>query len=124
MSNALQNTKYESCIDSCNDCFGACEFCATECLREEEVNTMSKCIHSCQEIVSMQNRSAMFVLTYVMPAVLNVKNIRRWNTVSNLLKHVESVLRNVVKWRDKKKVAMTVHFSFLYILRDFQDLSS
>jgi hypothetical protein len=59
----------------------------------------------------------MFVPTYVMPAVLNVKNIRRWNTVNNVLKHVESVLRNVVKWQDKKtKVAMTVLCSFIYIL--------
>jgi hypothetical protein len=43
----------------------------------------------------------MFVLTYVMPAVLNVKNIRRWNIVNNVLKHVEAVLQNVVKWQDK-----------------------
>jgi hypothetical protein len=46
----------------------------------------------------MQNRSATFVLAYVMPAVLNVKNIRQWNTVNNVLKHVENVLQNVVKW--------------------------
>ena len=45
----------------------------------------------------MQNRSAMFVLTYVMPAVLNVKDIRQWNTVNNVLKYVENVLQNVVK---------------------------
>jgi hypothetical protein len=132
MSSALQNSKYQSCIEACNDCFGACEFCATECLREEEVKMMSKCIsyvstalisalqplNSCQEIVNTQNRSAMFVLTYAMPAVLNVKNIRRWNTVNNALKHVEIVLRNVVKWRDKQKteVTMTSLFSFSYIL--------
>jgi len=39
----------------------------------------------------------MFVLTYVMPAVLNVKDIRQWNTVNNVLKYVENVLQNVVK---------------------------
>jgi hypothetical protein len=45
----------------------------------------------------MQNRFAIFVLRYAMIAVLNVKNIRPWNTANNVLKHVENVLLNVVK---------------------------
>ena len=116
MSSALQNSKYQSCIDACNDCFEACEFCATECLREEEVKMMSKCIQRCRDcanicVTASQFMSrdseyakqifATFTLTYVMPAVLNVKNIRRWNIVNNVLKHVENVLENVVKWRDR-----------------------
>ena len=61
MSNALQNTKYESCIDSCNDCFGACELCATECLHEEEVNMMLKCIQLCHDCADICVTASQFM---------------------------------------------------------------
>ncbi len=37
----IQNQKYQTCIDACNDCFEACEACATECVREQDVKVMT-----------------------------------------------------------------------------------
>jgi len=31
----------------------------------------------------------------------NVKSIKKWNTASSALKHVEDLLKNVAKWLDK-----------------------
>ena len=48
-SKVIQNQKYQTCIDTCNDCMEACEACVTECLREQNVNAMTKCIQLCRE---------------------------------------------------------------------------
>ncbi|HEX7208319.1 MAG TPA: four-helix bundle copper-binding protein [Nitrososphaeraceae archaeon] len=40
----LQNSKYQSCIDVCNTCAEACEYCATCDLREEDVKMMASCV--------------------------------------------------------------------------------
>ena len=40
----LQNQKYQSCIDACNDCAESCELCATSCLREQDVKMLERCI--------------------------------------------------------------------------------
>jgi hypothetical protein len=61
MSSVLQNSKYQSCIEVCNDCFGACEFCATECLREEEVKMMSKCIQLCLDYANISVTASQFM---------------------------------------------------------------
>ena len=42
-STALQNTKWQSCIDACMRCAEACEFCATSDLREQDVKMMASC---------------------------------------------------------------------------------
>jgi hypothetical protein len=42
-TNRLQNSKYQSCIDTCNACAESCELCATSCLREEDVKMLSRC---------------------------------------------------------------------------------
>ncbi len=34
----------ESCIEACNTCAVECEHCATECLREQDVQSMARCI--------------------------------------------------------------------------------
>ena len=52
----LRNQKYQTCIDACNDCFESCEFCATSCLREQEVKMLSRCIQldrDCANICAM-----------------------------------------------------------------------
>jgi hypothetical protein len=36
--------KYQSCIDTCNECTVSCEHCATECLHEQDVKMMARCI--------------------------------------------------------------------------------
>ena len=43
-SQALQNQKYQSCIDACNRCAESREFCATSCLRERDVKMLERCI--------------------------------------------------------------------------------
>lgn len=40
----MPQEKYQSCIDACNDCMVACEHCATECLYEQDVKMMARCI--------------------------------------------------------------------------------
>lgn len=35
---------YQHCIEACNACAVACHHCATECLMEEDVKKLSKCI--------------------------------------------------------------------------------
>jgi hypothetical protein len=42
-TNRLQNSKYQSCIDTCNACAESYELCATSCLREEDVKMLSRC---------------------------------------------------------------------------------
>jgi hypothetical protein len=39
-----------------------------------------------------------------MPALKNVRDINIWNTVNYVHRHVESVLKNVVKWQGEKGV--------------------
>jgi hypothetical protein len=46
----------------------------------------------------MRNKSAVPALRFVMLVLKNVRSISRWNTVNCVLKHVEVVLKNVVKW--------------------------
>ena len=55
----LQNQKYQTCIDACNDCFEACEFCATSDLREQDVKSMARCIQlnrDCANICSIASQ--------------------------------------------------------------------
>jgi hypothetical protein len=53
MSTNLQNQKYQTCINACNICFETCEFCATLCLREEDVKMMAKCIQLCHDCATI-----------------------------------------------------------------------
>lgn len=41
-SQALQNQKYQSCIDTCKTCAESCEFCATSCLREQDIKMLER----------------------------------------------------------------------------------
>lgn len=34
----------QSCLDACNACADACDSCATACLREQNIETMARCI--------------------------------------------------------------------------------
>ncbi|HEY6882567.1 MAG TPA: hypothetical protein VI278_00845, partial [Nitrososphaeraceae archaeon] len=51
----------------------------------------------CHEIVNIQKRFALFVQISAMNVLKNVKNIPTWNTADCVLRHVEDVLKNVIK---------------------------
>lgn len=40
----MSHQMYQHCIDACDACTVACSHCATECLKEEEVKMLSRCI--------------------------------------------------------------------------------
>jgi hypothetical protein len=50
---ALQNTKWQSCIDACMNCAKACEFCATSNLKEQDVKMMASCAQINRECVAI-----------------------------------------------------------------------
>ena len=58
---ALQNQKYQTCIDTCNDCFESCEFCATSDLREENVKSMTRCIQLNRDCANMCMTASQFM---------------------------------------------------------------
>ena len=53
--------------------------------------------NSCQGIVNMRNKYAMFVQIFVKHVLRNVNDTLVWNIVKNAHMHVEDVLKNVVK---------------------------
>ena len=111
----FQNQKYQTCIDACNNCFEACEACATECLREQDVKMMTECIQLCRECAEICASSSKLMsmdsdyVKQVCSLCADVcdacsqekKSIKKWNTASSALKHVEDLLKNVAKWLDK-----------------------
>jgi len=40
----MSHEQYKSCIDACNDCAVACAHCAQECLSEQEIAQLARCI--------------------------------------------------------------------------------
>ncbi|MEW6158544.1 MAG: four-helix bundle copper-binding protein [Verrucomicrobiota bacterium] len=40
----MAHEKYQSCIDACHACATECEHCASACLKEEDVQNMTRCI--------------------------------------------------------------------------------
>lgn len=36
--------QFQDCIDACNACADACDHCSAACLREEDVQSMARCI--------------------------------------------------------------------------------
>jgi hypothetical protein len=45
--------RYQSCIDTCLECAVACNHCATECLNEDDVKMMARCIHLDRECAAV-----------------------------------------------------------------------
>lgn len=41
----MSHEKYKSCIDACNTCATACDHCASEDLKEDDVKMMVTCIN-------------------------------------------------------------------------------
>ena len=88
----LQNQKYQTCIDACNDCAEACEYCATCDLQD-----VKQLQNSCQGIANIQNKYAMFVQIFVKRVLRNVNDTPIWTIVKNAHKYAEDVPKNVVK---------------------------
>ena len=86
----LQNQKYQTCIDACNNCAAACEYCATCDLKEQDVKAMVSC-------VQINRDCAMFVLIFVKHVLRNVNDILIWTIVKNVHRYVEDVPKNVAK---------------------------
>jgi hypothetical protein len=63
----------------------------------------------CQEIANMSNKSAAYVLIFVMLVLKNVKSIDKWTIVKNVLKHVVDVLKNVKVWPNEKREKKNIH---------------
>jgi hypothetical protein len=52
------HNKYESCIDACLRCMAACNYCASMCLQEEDVEEMKNCIRNDMECAVLCNVAA------------------------------------------------------------------
>jgi hypothetical protein len=57
----LQNQKYQTCIDVCNNCVESCEFCATSDLREQDVKSMTRCIQLNRDCANMCMTASQFM---------------------------------------------------------------
>jgi hypothetical protein len=55
-------------------------------------------------MANMQSKFVVYVLKFAMHVRKNVKNIHKWIIVSNVLKHVEGVLKNAAEWPDSTKI--------------------
>lgn len=52
-------TKWQTCMDLCNDCVQACEQCLSSCLKEPDVQARVRCIHllrDCIDICALATR--------------------------------------------------------------------
>jgi len=54
----MTNQKIKECIDACLACMVACNHCATECLKEDDVKMMAKCIQSDMECAALCRSAA------------------------------------------------------------------
>jgi len=55
----MSNLKFQECIDACLACTIECEHCASECLGEEDVQMMVRCIQldrDCADICALTAR--------------------------------------------------------------------
>src|SRR5437588_11247178 len=55
----MPHQKYQSCIHACIACTIACEHCASECLHEQDVKTMARCVEldrDCADICALAMR--------------------------------------------------------------------
>ncbi|MDZ4810064.1 MAG: four-helix bundle copper-binding protein [Bacteroidota bacterium] len=49
----MSHQKFQSCIDACVSCAVVCNDCATECLQENDIKTLAKCIHLDRECAAI-----------------------------------------------------------------------
>jgi hypothetical protein len=63
----MTHEKYLECIEACNKCAIICEHCASECLREKNMNAMARCIEldracseACRSAVAIMSQGSEF----------------------------------------------------------------
>ncbi len=54
----MSHQQYQNCIEACYACAIACTHCATECLKEEKVRDLRRCIQLDMECASICKSSA------------------------------------------------------------------
>ena len=54
----MSHQQFKDCIDACVACAVACSHCATECLKEEDVKMMARCIQLDLECASICRSAA------------------------------------------------------------------
>lgn len=54
----MAHQKFQDCIQACNVCAIACSHCATECLKEEHIHHLTKCIQLDLECASICRSAA------------------------------------------------------------------
>lgn len=54
----MSHQQYQNCIDACYACAVACSHCASECLKEENVRELRRCIQLDLECASICKSSA------------------------------------------------------------------
>ena len=54
----MSHEKFQDCIDACVACAVECSHCATECLKEEDVKMMARCIQLDMECAAVCYASA------------------------------------------------------------------
>jgi hypothetical protein len=57
----------------------------------------------------MSNKSAAYVLIFVMLVLKNVKSTHKWTIVKNVLKHAADVLKNVEVWPSEKREKKNIY---------------
>ncbi len=55
------NQSYQICIDACLECAATCDYCASACLKEQNVNEMTKCIQLDMECAAICRTAAQFM---------------------------------------------------------------
>lgn len=117
---APQNTRFQDCIDASNACAESCEFCATPCLREQDVKVLVKCNQLVRECA---------IMCYVASKLMSLnkehireicdacaeecdecaqecENIRAWIIAKNVYKYVEVVLKYFVRTLNSLEIVM------------------
>jgi hypothetical protein len=49
----MSHEKFQSCIDACIECATQCDHCTSECLKEDDVKMLSRCIQLERECSQM-----------------------------------------------------------------------
>jgi len=55
------NQAYQTCIHACLECAAICDFCASACLKEANVNEMARCIQLDMECAAICRTTAQFM---------------------------------------------------------------
>lgn len=54
----MSHEKFQNCIKECDSCAVACSHCATECLKEDQVKHLAKCIQLDMECAAICRSAA------------------------------------------------------------------